>query len=325
MSIFKELDQNMSLIEMKRILEENSRTATSLKKRIETLDANAKKSASFDIDYDLDVKSDDMSDDIDDEVEDEEEEFYYYFSNIKDALKECKNIEEVKQAIYDNLPLTENKNYCNIVRRIILELVREKKEYIKNFEGEDPSVLEEVKQELDQLDFYINVVRNHRKIEKEEFNTKQSVSNNIVFLTTMSGNIYAEQDLASIDSEFYPGFKELIQSIENGTFKNVKRFSASHNSFKSISEVKDFKIRVVFDRIGKNTYIILDIFVKKNQAAMGYQDQVSHRLDYYKRNEEYFKALFSTPESIESHKEVLANIYKGLDEKNIVKTKKSGE
>lgn len=321
MSIFKELNENMSLDEMKLILEQNSRSASTLKNKIALLDENAKKSSNFNYNYQI---IENEEEDIDDDVEDEEEEFNYYYENIKEAIKECKTIDEVKEAIYDNLPVTDNKKYLNIVRGIILALVKEKQSFIEAFEGEDESTLEAVKEELDTFDFYIDTVRNHRSIEKSEIKKNHGIKNNLVFLTTLSGNIYAEQDLSSINPEYYAGFKGLLESIENGTFKNVKRFSQSHEILKGISEVKDFKIRVVFDRLDKNTYIILDIFVKKTQVDAGYQDHVARRVDYYKRNKEYFKTMLSD-EVKESHGEIYSNIKDGLDNKNIVKTKKSGE
>lgn len=324
MSIFKDINLDMDIKEMEAILKYNSTQANSIKSKIEKIDKATKSEGSFSPDYSALINKDLFLTEIDDEDEDEEEEFKYYYDNIKEALNDCNTKEEMEKAIYDNLPVINNKNYCNIIRRIILELVNERNEYEALKDGEDERVIADLEKEQKLFDYLISLVRNHRNYEKTTYGSVDNVDNNIVFLTTTSGNIYAEGDLASIDPEYYAGFKLLLESIKDGSFRNIKRFSHAHNSLKGILEVKDFKIRVVFDRLKANTFIILDIFTKKSDCDMGYIEQVIRRVDYYKRIKDDLKDRVDD-DMIKEHGVILANIFDGLDSKCIVKTKKSGE
>ena len=226
--------------------------------------------------------------------------------------------EDIEQAINDSLPVIENGNYINIIRRIILELIKEKDVYASLLEDNDTK--EDAIKEIDKIDSMIDIIKNHHNIKSEESSLITKTKNNIIFLKTVSGNVYAESDLASIDAEYYPGFKTLIESIEDGTFRNVKKFASNHTTLKGIFEVKDHGIRVVFDKINKNTYIILDIFVKRATRDMGYVSSLVNRVANYRKEESTIKSQLNE-DIITEDMAILENIKKGLDNKHIVKTK----
>ena len=48
--------------------------------------------------------------------------------------------------------------------------------------------------------------------------------------------------------EYMPLFKELVDSIVDGTFKNVKGFN-NNNNLNGLSEVKGPGVRIVFKKI----------------------------------------------------------------------------
>ena len=313
MSMFIELNPDMKLDEMRKIIKDNSQKAISLSKKIKAMDAVAKKSSEIieDYDYEFIELVDNDEDEIIDDIEEEEEEYLYYYDNMMEAIKYG---EDLKHAIYDNLPVLENGNYGNIILRILLELKNEKRVY-EELKEVDPDALEEIKR-IDNMD---SIIRGHHDVKDEELSTGSNEKNNIIFLKTASGNVYAESDLASIDSEWYPAFKGLIESIENGTFKNVKRLTSNPIS-QGIPEVKDSGVRVVFDKVGSNTYIILDIFVKKSDHDKGYSNQLINRLAIYRQNEKAIKESV-TDELIKNDSIILENIKSGLSSKCIVKSK----
>ena len=318
MSIFIELNPNMKLDEMRNIIKQNSQKAVSLNNKIKAMDAVAKKSSKFMKNFDYgfigsDVNKCDVAPATD--VEEEEEEYLYYYDNMMDAIK---STDDLKTDIYENLPSFENGKYGNIVLRIKFALKKEREVY-EELKEVDHDALEEIRK----IDYMIDIIRNHHSVEDEKSSLCSKEKNNIIFLKTSSGNVYAESDLASIDSEYYPAFKELLESIEDGTFKNVQRFSQSHQLLKGISEIKEHGIRIVFDKINKDSYIVLDIFIKRSTRDMGYVHQLTNRVAYYKKMEDDIKSTLSE-DIIENDRTILENIKKGLDNKYIVKTKGGG-
>ena len=314
MSMFIELNPDMSPEEMQAAIKKNEATARTLKNKIKAIDAIQRETSNFNVEIPSEVKKE-IENEIE-EIEDEEEEFKYYYDNMIEAIS---STNDIRQAVIDSLPVKENGNYVNIIRRIILELMKDRKVYDELLTG-DTIADEEVIVEQERIDYIIELVRNHHTIKEEEYLMADKTKNNIIFLKTTSGNVYAEQDLASIDSEYYPGFKELLESMEDGTFKNIKKFSAVHQLLKGIIEIKEHGIRIVFDKINKDTYIVLDIFVKRSNCDMGYVHQLTNRVATYKKVEDDIKSTISE-DIIENDRVILENIKKGLDNKYIVKTK----
>ena len=254
------------------------------------------------------------------------EEYLYYYTNLLEDLNETKTEEDKKIAIARNLPTIDNKNYVNIINRIKLELLKgiHDLEELKELETDNDFISEIEKEKLDTQSL-IHMIQ-EVQTEKVEIDSVSSsiTKNNLVFLQSHSGSTYAENDLYSIAEEYYESFKDLILSIEDGTFKNVKRFSKNNNILKGISEVKDFKTRVIFDRIDKNTYVIIDIFVKKTDNDNGYRDALNSRVDYYKKVKPMIIEQIKDEKYLEYHREIRDNLISGLTEKNIIKTMKRG-
>ena len=95
-----------------------------------------------------------------------------------------------------------------------------------------------------------------------------------------------------MDVDYLESFKGLFESITDGTFKNVKRFN-SNNKISGISEVKDFKTRVVFDRIGKYDYAIITAFTKKSNNDKGYLISLELKIKNYLNQKEKMISLLN--------------------------------
>ena len=80
-----------------------------------------------------------------------------------------------------------------------------------------------------------------------------------------------------IKNEYYEGFEELFRSIKDGTFKGAKRLNSNNNKTSSLSEVRGFKTRVLFDKLDENTYIIIMCAVKKCDYDNGYKKSLETR------------------------------------------------
>lgn len=324
MSIFVDINEDMDLSKMEEIIKSNSRKADDLNRKLSILKDSSNTKEQFTADYSFLLKDKTVEEEKDEDDEDvDDEEYRFYYDNIMSAIDSCDNVDAYEETVFSELPSINNKNYCNLIRRIIFELSSEIKFY-ESFELSDEDNVKQAIAEQKKLKYIMELVKKHSKVQNIETKEKQNIKNNIIFLTSPTGNIYAEGDLFNIDSEYYQGFKNLIVSIEDGTFKNVKRFKSVNNILQGISEVREFKRRIVFDRVSKNTYIIIHIFTKKTNCDLGYVNQLSSRVEYYKKVQSEIIKLLSDS-YIEDNEAILNEIKNGLDSKKIVKTKKSGE
>ena len=322
--IFLSIDKNTELEELEKIVRYNIGKANILREKIKELDKvemlTEKRSN--------EIKEIQKEEEVDSE-EIEEEEYIYYYRNMKKELKTATNQEEIIDAILDTFPSCENKSYSSIVNRIKLELLKEIHDLDMMLTEEDTKndvdLIEEVNKEKSRIQGYIDTIY-YIQTEKKEIQVEKAINteNKLIFLETATGSIYAENDLFSIPEEYYQTFKELLLTIKKGTFKNVRTFSSNHKTLNSISEVKDFKTRVVFERLGKNTYAIIDIFVKKSDNDAGYRTALVNRVDYYKKTKSYLQEMIKDDAFLEKNRKIEENLINGLENKKLIKTGKGG-
>lgn len=208
-----------------------------------------------------------------------EEEISFFMINYR-LLRENFTDLEIKAI----LPSKRHKEYNNILLRLSLESVKEIKELKELLRTTD--LAEEEKKECERLisieERKINYIRSSllESIKDDEQEMLEE-KNNIILVPTISGNIRIIDELEHIPSEYYEGFKELINSIIDGTFKNVRVFTNDNNLI-GISEVKAFKIRVVFTRLNYNTYALITAFVKKSDNDKLYHESLANKVfDYF--------------------------------------------
>ena len=244
------------------------------------------------------------------------EEINYYYLRIRDF--NLKNDEETLISLKKELPSKRNGNYYNIILGINTFLMKDINE-IKNFIEIEKNNLskdeyKEFKKDIVETQNKIDIIfkiSNNNELEQNNQETIET-TNNIVFLETESGNIYALEDLDnnSVPTEYYEGFYELIHSIEDGTFKNVKYLTSGNNKTAGISEVKGFKKRIIFDRVGYNTYVIIGAFIKKSDKDKGYLDPLKNRIAIYRKNKDNIIKLIEQKEDyLEYQKRILEEIY----------------
>lgn len=215
---------------------------------------------------------------IDEEFEDE---VNYYLSALNKITMD--NIEEISSI----LPSKKNYRYKEIIYRLKLANIKSLKE-IKDCIGEEgisKEILEEFQEDIElektKLKFLTEVT-----IEKDslEASTEQNeINNRLIFTLTSGGNVRALEEIDHIEPEFYERFDALFRSIQDGTFKRIKRF-ASNSEFAGLSEVRGNQVRVVFDRIDTNSYAIITAFVKKTNLDTYYKVALRKRVnEYYKQ------------------------------------------
>ena len=214
-----------------------------------------------------------------------EEAIDFYLLNYR-LLREGFTESEIRSL----LPRRTNPDYANILLRLVLESTKEIRE-IKELLKEKVSLSErELCENL--------ILHENRKIEyirsrllaKEDDIKEEVTQNNIILVPTLGGNIRIIDDLEHISNDYYEGFKELITSIVDGCFKNVKRLKGDNLSH--IFEVKAFKIRVVFARLDENSFALITAFIKKSDTDKLYRESLISKIkDYYLIEEKLKKSL----------------------------------
>ena len=78
------------------------------------------------------------------------------------------------------------------------------------------------------------------------------------------------------------------------------------------------------ERLGKNTYAIIDIFVKKSDNDTGYRTALVNRVDYYKKTKSYLQEMIKDDTFLEKNRKIEENLINGLENKKLIKTGKGG-
>ncbi len=228
----------------------------------------------------------------DNEREAFEDEIEYYLSDYRSLELPISNDD-----IQTILPKRSNYHFQDILLRLQAESIREIKE-IEEIMMESnhltTSELLEYRQLLDIEKLKIETLR-ECLVQKDDSSFIEEEKNQLILVPTPSFNVRIIDDLEHIPSEYYPNFYELIQSIVDGSFKGVKRFK-NNRYLIGISEVKAFKIRVIFTRLGPNTYALITAFMKKSDNDKLYQESLQNKVSEYRKIESDLKKNLSNEE-----------------------------
>lgn len=218
-------------------------------------------------------------------------------------IKECNSIEE----IINVLPKNSSYDFEVLINTILMHFVEDCVE-IETFvasENLTKKEREEFVEELHAKQEIMNAIVAYRNCKFEK--TEEEQKNKLIYLTSSSGNVYALSDLKAIDVEYYDSFLELLNSIIDGTFKNVKSFS-NNNKIGLLYEVKNFKTRIVFDRLDKHTFVIIDIFMKKTDNDLRYREQITNRAMKYHNLKENLKMFCGNQMFLEENEQITNEI-----------------
>ena len=256
------------------------------------------------------LKEEVIKDDLDDETDEFEDAIEYYLSNLRELdINSITNLE-------DELPPREHYDYKKIILRLLIEYKKEINE-IKEVIDEDKSLskeeLIELKEDINKNNKMMKLLKKSLEPVKEE-KKEQKQKNNIIFAKTPGGNVRVIEELESIPSEYYPLFQELFESIEDGTFKGIKRFT-NNDALKGTLEVREFKVRVVFAKLSKRDYMVITAFTKKVTNDRGYLLPVKAKISEYRQEEKTIKEKVGDPSFQEENKEYRDRLFSMLDTK----------
>lgn len=294
--IILDLDDGISSKEIFEVISENHKTSTLIDKEVKKLKELSSKSTKR-VEDDNKAPEKEMIYDEADEVNSELNDKVDYYNYLISSIDDC---EDLQDQIESSLPNPNTGDYKTIVLRLKLKLLKSIKETAdfisecrEEFDDED---LEEYKEEIRLCSKKLEILKSESNEEVNE--NKTSTKNNFFFPVSSMGNIRVIDEIEKISKsspEFCSEFLELFQSIEDGSFKRVKRF-LNNNKLVGISEVRGFKPRVVFDRIGKNDYAIITAFLKKCDNDRGYKDSLELKIQKYMSQRDNIVKKLNNPE-----------------------------
>ena len=249
-----------------------------------------------------------------------EDEIKYYYENIRDVKVD----DNLKQNLEMALPSKKHGNYEKINLRLRAELLREIKIIYELIEEEDidKDDLIDLKEEVNNIKIKSEMIKSITEEQEKLDIEEKSISNQLIFTETSSGNIRILDEIDHIDQDYYDRIIALLNSIKDGSFKNVKRFRSINNKTAGVSEVKLFKVRVLFEKIEANKYAIISVFVKKSDMDKGYVEQIGHRISVYKNQEDEIKSQLSDDVFLMKNREIEQIVYTKLLDKAITPVKK---
>ncbi len=294
--IILDLDDGISSKEIFEVISENHKTSTLIDKEVKKLKELSSKSTKR-VEDDNKAPEKEMIYDEADEVNSELDDKVDYYNYLISSIDDC---EDLQDQIESSLPNPNTGDYKTIVLRLKLKLLKSIKETAdfisecrEEFDDED---LEEYKEEIRLCSKKLEILKSESNEEVNE--NKTSTKNNFFFPVSSMGNIRVIDEIEKISKsspEFCSEFLELFQSIQDGSFKRVKRF-LNNNKLVGISEVRGFKPRVVFDRIGKNDYAIITAFLKKCDNDRGYKDSLELKIQKYMSQRDNIVKKLNNPE-----------------------------
>ncbi len=294
--IILDLDDEISSKEISEVISENHKTSMLIDKEVKKLKELSSKSTKR-VEDDNKTPEKEMIYDEADEVNSELDDKVDYYNYLISSIDDC---EDLQDQIESSLPNPNTGDYKTIVLRLKLKLLKSIKETAdfisecrEEFDDED---LEEYKEEIRLCSKKLEILKSESNEEVNE--NKTSTKNNFFFPVSSMGNIRVIDEIEKISKsspEFCSEFLELFQSIQDGSFKRVKRF-LNNNKLVGISEVRGFKPRVVFDRIGKNDYAIITAFLKKCDNDRGYKDSLELKIQKYMSQRDNIVKRLNNPE-----------------------------
>lgn len=261
----------------------------------------------------------DTKEEIEKEVKKEKGDFFdKYFKYIKNLiydLKDSSDLYDNIKSIIDNL----NDYYKDkTILRLQIELYKDIHEiynfiFLENIE--DDNYKNELKIEALVYEKKLNIIKSLK--DKKEIEYVERNLNNLIFIPTKSSN-RTLVDIDKIPQESYPLFIELLDSIRSGIFKNYKRFTSDNSNFEDLflAEVRYNDARVLFERIGKNEYVIISMFIKKCRNNLGYKNTLYSAISAYKMVKDKLIELSSDPNFLQAQDETTNEIYNILNKNN---------
>lgn len=303
---------NKTSLELYDLIKEQLKKKREMESKIKKYKATQKEKIEEDSSYDT-------KEEIEKEVKKEKGDFFdkyfKYINNLIYDLKDSSDLYDNIKSIIDNL----NDYYKDkTILRLQIELYKDIHE-IYNFISleniEDDNYKNELKIEALVYEKKLNIIKSLK--DKKEIEPVEKNLNNLIFIPTKSSN-RTLVDIDKIPQESYPLFIELLDSIRSGILKNYKRFTSDNSNFEDLvlAEVRYNDARVLFERIDKNKYVIISMFIKKCRNNLGYKNTLYSAISAYKMVKDKLIELSSDSYFLQAQDETTNEIYNILNKNN---------
>ena len=244
---------------------------------------------------------------IDDEFEDMIKCFKVDYASLENDFDE--------EDLFDLLPSKKSYRYKDILLRLIAESTKEINE-LREFSNENDTTSDDL-QEIKKL-----ILNEQRKISllkgllsKKEDNKDEVIEdkNSLILVPTTGGNIRVISEIENMSIEYMPLFKELFDSIINGTFKGLKGFN-NNNALNGMREVRGNGVRVVFKRLTKKNYAIVTAFIKRSNKDTGYIDSLKSKVADFRLIRDKIKNNLNNQEFMAQNDLYVEELYNVLGE-----------
>ena len=235
-----------------------------------------------------------------------------------------------EQDILDSLPQPDYGNFFEIItgliERIDNELQSLELEY-QNIESTDIDIKEYIKEEIKILTFKKNICINLLNKGKEEETlseeSEKRITKNIIFATTNSGNVFLENDIKNLPEEYYESIIQMLQDLQNGIEENntekAKAMRTVNKKMAGIHSVKDFKVRLYYKRLAKDTLYVIMVRMKKSDNDALDRKEVINRATKINNQYEGLKKQIKDPikkqELIVKNEQIITELYDYLNQK----------
>ena len=310
---------NITSSELKKIISDNATQANILRNKIEKFEALHHASPTTPTEVKEMVEEPREEKVFDDTDEAFEDEVSFYLSNYK-ALDENFTPRDMLYVV----PSRENYRFKDIIMRMQAESLKDIKDIeeiiLEDGESDKLELLafkQEIQTEKKKMSLLSKLLQ-----EQEIVPTDEKIENKIILVPTRYGNMRLIEELQHISSEYYPRFLELINSIIDGTFKGVQTFTNNDNINRGIFEVKTNKVRIIFSRVGNDTYTLITAFTKKMDTNSHYRDHLEATVSEYRCLHEFFKENCKNEEFMKENESYVKELFQLLTPKQTKKLKK---
>ena len=181
------------------------------------------------------------------------------------------------------LPSTNTKENIKIIDRILSHYLKEKAllEYIIASDGNEQSCIEE----LITIDNIFNGIKKYKESLLLSKDKKES-QDNIVYYCDENNIPYIYKDIEAEEGA-YDSINELIDSLKDNTFKNLKSFTYNEKT-RGLFEVRNLysnsNDRILFTFSGNHKICIIGAIVHKKESNKLYKTRLQLRYQNYRNN-----------------------------------------
>lgn len=198
------------------------------------------------------------------------------------------------------LPRDNTKENLAIIDRILSHYLKEK--VLLEYLIVSDSNVDDYIEELTIIDNIFNVIKEYKEGLLVSTDVSESIDN-IVYYCDNDGIPYIYKDIED-EEESYESIKELMESLKNRTFKNLKSFT-DNEKIKGLFEVRSLNSncnnRVLFTFLGNHKICVIGAIINKKETNKIYRSRLQKRYQNYKNNidkiigeslDNYIKKLF---------------------------------